>query len=217
MRNLPLSSVRLQTQVILFSSGPSTRPEFAAANEYRLQREIARQTAIAGTNSAEVKALREKLRVQRALQLQIDAEIQRAENGSPKRQSDRYILHGRVVDRNRLGRKGLTVSAVNRQSHPFTFACTDERGHFTLEIPTIGRGNNGTTDLIEQPPQGEVFLQVSDAGRAILYRGEKVFTPTAGRVAYREIVLGDEREEPCPPPPGSILMPALRGQPEWRR
>jgi hypothetical protein len=186
----------------------------AAADENRLRREIARQTATSGPDSPEVKALGEKLRVQQAMRRQFAAEIQRAETVPPKRQSDRYILHGRVVDRNRLGQKGLTVSAVNRQHHPFTFTCTDERGYFKLEIPTTDQGDNGTTAPSVQPPQRELSLQVSDADQAILYRGEEVFTPTAGRVDYREIVLGDQREEPCPPPPASILMPDLKGRRE---
>jgi hypothetical protein len=185
----------------------------AKADENRLQREIARQTARSGKDSSEVKALGEKLRAQQALLPQFEAEMQRAEIVSPKRQSDRYILHGRVVDRNRLGHKGLTVSAVNRQGHPITFTCTDGHGHFTLAIPT-GQGDQGPTDSTAQPPQPEVSLQVSDAGRAILYRGVVVFTPMAGQVAYCEIVLGDQREEPCPPPPMSTLMPELRGRPE---
>jgi PASTA domain-containing protein len=116
-------------------------------------------------------------------------------------------LHGRVVDRNHIGQSGLTVSAIDAQGHPRIFACTDERGYFKLEIPVQG---------VEQPRAAELFLQVSDKNKAILFRGEEAHVVTAGRVVYREIILGEQRQEPCPPPPEpeTVRVPDLIGRME---
>lgn len=174
----------------------------AAADEGRLQRELARQTAKYGQESVEVQDVGERLRMQQVLKTQLIAERQRAETVPPERRPDRYIVHGRVVDRDRLGQEGLTVTGINRQGKPGAFTCTDARGYFKFEAPVERQVNDG-----EQPESEEAFLQVSDKNQVILYRGEEAFTPTAGEVLYREIVLGDLREKPCPPPPETDPIP----------
>jgi hypothetical protein len=62
----------------------------------------------------------------------------------------------------------------------------------------------------------QLFLQVSDKNKAILFRGEEAHVVTAGRIVYREIILGEQRQEPCPPPPESetVRVPDLIGRME---
>ena len=175
--------------------------------ERRLQRQVALKTARLGQDAPEVLALQERLRVQRVLGTQVRAETERAETVPPERQPNLFILHGRVVDRDRLGQKGLTVSAVDQRGRPRVFTCTDERGYFKLDI-AVSLGASG--------PAAPMFLQVSDPNQAILFRGDEAHKPIPQLVVYREIVLGDEREEPCPPPPepAMVLVPNLVGLPE---
>lgn len=179
----------------------------ARAKERSLRRELAIKTARFGQDSAPVQALAERLRLQQGLRTQIDAEVQRAEIVAPERRSEVFVLHGRVVDQHHLGQTGLTVSAVDRRSHPETFTCTAARGYFKLEIPTRATAE-----------ERALFLQVSDKNQAILFRGEEAHSVTPGGVVYREIVLGEQREEPCPPPPQpeTVLVPDLIGVPETR-
>jgi|RhiMetdeSRZDD1v2_1073273.scaffolds.fasta_scaffold132612_3 hypothetical protein len=179
----------------------------AGAKERSLRRELAIKTARFGKDSSQVQALAERLRLQQGLRTQIDAEVQRAEIVVPERRSDVFVLHGRVVDQNHIGQTELTVSAVDLRSRPATFTCTDARGYFKLEIPTRATAE-----------ERALFLQVSDKNQAILFRGKEAHGVTAGGVVYREIVLGEQREEPCPPPPEpeTVLVPDLIGVPETR-
>jgi hypothetical protein len=168
------------------------------AKAQRLQRQVALKTARLGKDAPEVLALQERLRVQRVLSTQVRAETQRAETVPPERLPDRFILHGRVVDRNRIGQNGLTVSAVDQQGRPRVFTCTDERGYFKLDI-AIASDNSGTREPL--------FLQVSDPRQVLLFRGDEAHVPAPQLVIYREIVLGDVRPEPCPPPPQPAAEP----------
>lgn len=180
----------------------------ARAKERSLRRELATKTAKLGSESPQVRALEERLRLQQAFRAQIQAETQRSEVVPPERRADAFILHGRVVDRHRIGQPDLTVSAIDRDGQVETFACTDARGSFTLTVPADeNRGGR------------QVFLQVSNRDRSILYRGTKGHSVVAGQVVYREIVLGEQEErKPCPPPPEpepeTVQVPDITGQSE---
>ena len=84
------------------------------------------------------------------------------------------------------------------------FTCTDASGYFRMDLPVQG----GDT------AQKALFLQVSDADQAVLYRGDEAMTPAPGGVVYREIRLsGDRLEEPSDPP-DRATMPHLLDRPE---
>ncbi|MGH6904175.1 MAG: PASTA domain-containing protein, partial [Geminicoccaceae bacterium] len=145
-------------------------------------------------------ALRAEQRVARAYR----AGIQRAEIEVPKRDQALFVLHGLVFDQQGAPADQLTVSAIDAEGGVRRFTCTDAKGYFRMDLPV----EDG-----EAPP-GAVFLQVSDADQAVLYRGDEALTPAPGGVAYREIRLGGERLEPCPIPPDRATMPHLLGRPE---
>lgn len=177
------------------------------AKEHRLRRELARKTAQQGIDAPEVKALEKLLEIQQMLATQARVEIQRAEIVVPERRDGVFILHGRVVDIDHVGQPGLTVSAVDQKDKPIAFTCTDERGYFKLEISSKGD---------EQRHSEKLFLQVSDKGKTVLFRGDEGYGIAPGRIVYREIVLDGKQVEPCPPPPvpKTVIVPNLVGQKE---
>lgn len=178
------------------------------ARERSLRRELAIKTVQFGKDAPQVKLLAERLRLQQALSTQIKAETERSETVPPERQNGIFILHGRVVNRERLGQPGLTVSAVDRAGRPVTFMCTDDRGYFKLEVSAR---DSAAKDV--------VFLQASGKDGTVLFRGTEAHNIVSESIVYREIVLGEQKpEEPCPPPPEqqpeTVRVPDVVGRPE---
>lgn len=176
------------------------------AKERSLRRELAIMTKRLGQDAAQVKVLSERLRLQRVLRDQTTAEIQRGQTEPPERREGFFVLHGRVVGRHRLGWTGLTVSAVDGSGRAQDFACTDDRGYFTMEIAA-------------EESKEHVFLQVSDPKGSVLYRGSESNQVVSQGIVYREIFLEEDKShEPCSPPPkpqpGAVLTPNVVGQSE---
>lgn len=144
-------------------------------------------------------ALRAEERVARAYQ----AGVQRGEIEAPKRDQAQFVLHGRVFDAQGAPADQLTVSAIDAEGGVRRFTCTDPKGYFRMDLPVEG----------DDAPKA-LFLQVSDADQAVLYRGDEAVTPAPGGVVYREIRLSGERLEPCPIPPDRATMPHLLDRPE---
>ena len=145
-------------------------------------------------------SLRAEQRVARAYQ----AGIQTAEIEVPKRDQALFVLHGRVFDQQGAPANQLTLSAIDAEGVVRRFTCTDASGYFRMDLPVQG----GDT------AQKALFLQVSDADQAVLYRGDEAMTPAPGGVVYREIRLSGDRLEPCPIPPDRATMPHLLDRPE---
>lgn len=125
-----------------------------------------------------------------------------AEIDAPRRTPGTAVIHGRVIAADGTPAAGLTVAAVEPSGSIRRYTCTDTRGYFLMSLP-----------LGDQRPV-VVFLQVSDAGQAVLYRGDEAITLADQAVTYRLIQLGTTRRDPCPQPPERTLMPDLLGQPE---
>jgi beta-lactam-binding protein with PASTA domain len=143
-------------------------------------------------------ALRAEQRVQRAYQ----AGVQRAEIEVPRREQSQFVLHGRVFDQQGAPADQLTVSAIDAEGGVHRFTCTDAGGYFRMDLPA----NDASVRAL--------FLQVSDADQAVLYRGDEAVIPVPAGVAYREIRLSGARLEPCPIPPDRATMPHLLDRPE---
>ena len=98
----------------------------------------------------------------------------------------------------------LTVSAIEGDGSVRRFTCTDAKGYFRMDLPVQG----------DDSAAKAVYLQVSDADQAVLYRGDEAMTPAPGGVVYREFRLSGERLEPCPIPPDRATRPHLLDRPE---
>ena len=143
-------------------------------------------------------ALQAEQRVTRAYQ----AGVQRAEIEAPKRDQALFVLHGRVFDQQGAPAEQLTVSAIDAEGGVRRFTCTDAGGYFRMDLPA----NDASLKAL--------FLQVSDADQAVLYRGDEALSPAPGGIVYREIRLSGARLKPCPIPPDRATMPHLLDRPE---
>lgn len=143
-------------------------------------------------------ALQAEQRVTRAYQ----AGVQRAEIEAPKRDQALFVLHGRVFDQQGAPAEQLTVSAIDAEGGVRRFTCTDAGGYFRMDLPA----NDASLKAL--------FVQVSDADQAVLYRGDEALIPAPGGIVYREIRLSGARLEPCPIPPDRATMPHLLDRPE---
>ena len=170
------------------------------ATERRLALTLARRP----DDTVAIARLETSLSVEKRVARAYQAGILRGEVEAPKRDPALFVLHGRVFDQQGAPAEQLTVSAIDAEGGVRRFTCTDAGGYFRMDLPTQG------DDTVPQP----VFLQVSDADQAVLYRGDEALTPAPGGVVYREIRLSGERHEPCPVPPDRATMPDLLDRPE---
>jgi beta-lactam-binding protein with PASTA domain len=170
------------------------------ATERRLALMRARHPDDAAAIARVETALRAEQQVARAYR----AGIQKAEIEVPRRDPTQFVLHGRVFDRQGAPADQVTVSAIEAEGVVRRFACTDAKGYFRMDLPAQ------SDDTAPKP----VFLQVSAADQAVLYRGNEAITPAPGGVVYREIRLSGDRLGPCPIPPDRATMPHLLDRPE---
>ena len=170
------------------------------ATQRRLALTLARRPDDAVAIATLETSLRAEQRVARAYQ----AAVQKGEIEIPGRDQALFVLHGRVFDQQGAPADQLTVSAIDAEGGVRRFTCTDANGYFRMDLPAQS----------DDTAPKAVFLQVSDADQAVLYRGDEAITPAPGGVVYREIRLSGDRLGPCPIPPDRATMPHLLDRPE---
>jgi beta-lactam-binding protein with PASTA domain len=132
--------------------------------------------------------------------------IATAEVEVPSRSADTFVIHGRVYDETGAPADDLTVAAVRVDGSVRRYTCTDGTGYFRMDLP-LDTGS-------EETPSESVFLQVSDAEQAVLYRGDEALMLAEQDVVYRVIRLSGDRHPPCPLPPDRATMLNLLDRPE---
>ena len=182
----------------------------SAAKTRSSYRETLRKAVKYGEASAQVKEEQNRLKTHQALQTEIQVNTQLAEIEVPEQAQECFVLHGRVVDRSRLGIPELTVALVNAAKRSWRYTCTDRRGYFRFELclEAEKRGTPAESQMAVSPEHAQVrmeqefSLQVSNQDKAVLYRGTEVHKIEPGRVVFREIVLSEDgATKPCAPPP----------------
>lgn len=127
----------------------------------------------------------------------VRAEIDRAEPSA-----EAGIVHGLLLGDPKLIAAMLTVAAIRADGSVRRFTCADAKGYFRMNLPSEDDGN------------APIFLQVSDADQAVLYRGDEAIEANSGAVVYRQITLSGDRLPPCPIPPDKATMLRLLDLPE---
>jgi beta-lactam-binding protein with PASTA domain len=177
----------------------------SVAKTRSLQRELRIVQTLSPDDSEQIAVATRRVELQQRFTTQTTAEIQRGEIAAPIRNPAALVLHGRVVDRNRLGQPGLVVSAIGDEGRAVVFTCTDDNGYFRLDVSADRAGES----------RAVVTLLVSNSQQAILYRGTEVFPVEGNKVVYREIVLGDDTGKPTPQPPPpvpeQVIVPDVTG------
>ena len=171
-----------------------------SAKQTLLQREQQRLSKKLGAAHPRVRALERKREANTAMLREVNLDLARAATPSIELDDDAWVLHGRVMDRQRLGLPGLTITLVDPKGNwvrELGYACTDQRGYFRLTVDDLKPAS-------EKPPANRettVQLRVSDRANTILHTDKPPLTPRAGRIDYREITLGEPPAD-CRPPEG---------------
>src|ERR1041384_6684492 len=110
-----------------------------AVKAANLVRERKRLVAVKGPDADEVKHLDARIAAHSAAQAVVRADAQRARTPPIVLTRDRTMIHGRVVDQDRLGIPKLIVVATDARSKPAARDMTDTNGYFRIELSPATR------------------------------------------------------------------------------
>ncbi len=172
---------------------------FHSVKNRALEREHTRLSDKLGADHPRVKKITARIQYNQSLFQDLDVEIEKANISVPSVDENNWMVHGRVLDRDRKGISGLTVGLFDEQGNwirPLGYGCTNKRGYFSIIYPQKGKEH---TDISESV---KLFLYVSDNSYNILYKDSEPLYLRIGGVDYREIYLPEE--DICTAPePGS--------------
>lgn len=174
-----------------------------------LQREQQRLIAKYGENHPRVQKINTRLTYNQGLQNNLTQEINRSKINVSQFNPQTWKGEGLVLDKNGVGIKGLTVSFVDEKGNwirPLGYACTDEKGYFSLVYPK----EVGTTSRIEDDQP--LFLIVTDQNHRQLHREATSRAFKIGRIEFWRIILGDDNDNSCEPPSPPDDKPAIIGK-----
>jgi hypothetical protein len=210
-KKIPFTEVAANLDKVLDQADPQRQAALVQLSRLRSvklatqQREHARLSEKLGTSHPRVKALARKREANTAMLREVNLDLARAETPAINASDDAWLLHGRVMDRQRQGVPGLTITLVDAKGgwvRELGYACTDQRGYFRLSVDSL--------KATDKPPAGRgqtVKLRVSDRANKVLYTDMATLTPRPGQVDYREITLGEPPTDcrqpangPSPPP-----------------
>ena len=134
----------------------------------------------------------------------IDIEIDRSKIKMPAFDLDTWIVHGRILDENIVGIKGLTVSLFNESGNwnkQTKYASTDEKGYFAI---TYTEKEEGKVKALKSQ---KLFLTITDKDRRILHRESEPLYIMPGLIDYREIIITKDSDAVTPPEPDEKVIP----------
>ena len=177
---------------------------FHAVKNKALEKEKKRLSAKLGSDHPRVKRVAARLQYNQGLFKDLNVEIERAKITVPSADKDSWMLHGRVLEKDKKGVPGLTVGLYDENGNwtrELGYGCTDKLGYFSIIYTLKGKTKR------EVPETMKLFLYVSDKNCKILYKDAEPLFVNFGQIDYREIYLTDE--EICQPPePGEDVAPA---------
>jgi len=174
-----------------------------------LEREQQRLTAKYGVAHPRVQKATTRLTYNKGLQRDLSQEVERSKIDVPQIDRNTWRGHGFVLNQSLVGLQGLTITFVDDKNtwvRALGYACTDERGYFSLLYPSQTTQTPSTPDF---PP---IFLTITDANQQVLHRESTSRTVKLGQVDFWRIVLGNENggtcepPEPDNPPPGKAVQ-----------
>lgn len=161
-----------------------------SAKQTMLQREQQRLAKKLGARHPRVQALERKREANTAMLREVNLDLARATTPPINPDDTVWLLHGRVLDRQRQGQPGLTITLVDAKGNwvrELGYACTDTRGYFRLSVDNL----KSPPETPEAADATTVQLRVSDRANTVLHTDKLPLTPRLGQVDYREITLGE--------------------------
>lgn len=214
-RKIPYTEVAANLDKALDQADPQREAGLAqlarvrSAKQTLLQREQQRLSKKLGAAHPRVRAMERKREANTAMLREVNLDLARAATPPIELDDEAWVLHGRVMDRDRQGLPGLTLTLVDAKGNwvrELGYACSDKRGYFRfpdVELKAAPKPESGRS--------AQLFLRVSDRNDSVLHTDKPPLTPRPGRVDYREITLGEPPAQ-CrapgntgntPPKPGS--------------
>jgi len=166
-----------------------------AVKNKALEKEKKRLSAKLGADHPRVKRVAARLKYNQGLSKDLDVEIETAKITVPSVDKNGWMLHGRILGKDKKGVPGLTVGLYDENGNwikELGFGCTDNRGYFSIIYP---RKDEAPGDISESL---KLFIYVSNKDQKILLKDSEPFYLRVEQIDYREIYLTDE--EICPPP-----------------
>jgi len=136
-----------------------------------------------------------RLDYNRAAHSEMNTELERSRIQIPEFDADTWMVHGRVVNKEFTGIKGLTLAlydARGRAERRLGYACSDHRGYYAIHY----KEKEGGKSPIDE--KTDYFLIVTDAGGQTCHREAHPLHVVPGQVDYRLIILDGTQ---CQPPP----------------
>jgi hypothetical protein len=162
-----------------------------------LVREQQRLIAKYGEDHPRVQNATTRLTYNQGLQRDLSQEVERSKIDVPQLDRSTWKGHGFVLNKDLVGIQGLTISFVDAQGNwirELGYACTDERGYFSILYPKQPTQPPAKSDF---PP---IFLTVTDTNQRVLHRESTSRTVNLGLVDFWRIVLGADNGGTCEPP-----------------
>ena len=160
-----------------------------------LKKELARLQKKYGKNHPRVAKTTHRLAYNKAALPELKTEIERSGIETPEFDLDTWMVHGRVLNKNLTGIKGLTLALYDAKGNVekrLEYACTDEQGYYAIRYQ-VKEDEKPPFD-----PETDYFLVVSDGKGHVCHKEKEPLNVVIGRTDYRLIVLGAAI---CTPPP----------------
>ncbi len=152
-----------------------------------------------GQDSRQAKDAAARFEAHQQMRLGIKVHLERSQVQTPPRSTDNFIVYGRVIqDTDGEGVGGLIVAVIDSRSQPVAQDKTDARGNFQLIMAATAtlklkdQAQGVIKNEVAAPPTEasvQLRLQVSDASKKRVYEDTEPFSPSQGRLSYREIIL----------------------------
>jgi hypothetical protein len=153
-------------------------------------KEHRRLQAKLGAQHPRVQRLAARLKYNKGLAEDLAVEIDKSAIDVPPVDEKSWMVHGRVMDQNRIGLTGLTVGifdAEGRWMRRFGHACTDRRGYFAI-VSAPEKDDAG-----KAAQQATYFLHILGPDARLMHKDPDPLHLAIGRTVYREVVLDPDK------------------------
>lgn len=160
-----------------------------------LKKEQARLLKKYGKNHPRVAKTNRRLEYNKTALPELKTEVERSEIETPEFDLNTWMVHGRVLNKDLTGIKGLTLALYDVNGNVekrLEYACTDERGYYAIRYQ-VKEDEKPPFD-----PETDYFLVVSDGKGHVCYKEKEPLNVVIGQTDYRLIVLDAAT---CTPPP----------------
>lgn len=173
----------------LRSEGLERGKLFHSVKNSALEKEHGRLSEKLGAEHPRVKKMATRIQYNKGLFKDLDVEIEKAKIKVPPFDKNSWMVHGRVLSKDRKGISGLTVGLYDEKGNwmkNLGYGCTDKRGYFSI----IHTPKEGAEPEAAEPMK--LFLYISDKNYKILYKDKEPVYVKIGQVVYREIYLTED-------------------------